>query len=74
MKIPKNSSEKIIIFHASTVVIINKSLPSNPKPPAINPNCMATQAGFQFSGYREEGEKINEFIIFINFNLKSNNE
>ena len=41
MKIPKNSSEKIIMFHASTVVIINKSLPNNPKPPAINPNCIA---------------------------------
>ena len=35
MKIPKNSSEKIIIFHASTVVIINKSLPNNPKPPNV---------------------------------------
>ena len=42
IKLAKKSSEKIITFHASTVVIISKSLPNNPNPPAINPNCMAT--------------------------------
>ena len=69
IKLAKKSSEKIITFHASTVVIISKSLPNTPHPPAINPNCMATYAGFQFSGYLDVGEKINLFIILINFIL-----
>ena len=42
IKLAKKSSEKIITFHASTVIIISKSHPNNPNPPAINPNCIAT--------------------------------
>ena len=41
IKLEKKSSEKTIKFQFSTVKIIIKSLPKRPKPPAINPSCIA---------------------------------